>query len=748
MRSPDSGARPYRSRVQRPCDRCRRRKTACILLTDPPCRSCAKASRECTFDLPPVKRPRRVESLDPEPGFHQGNLGDADSLISSPQIPQLVGHLEPFQARLSAVAQSPDITRSTKPLGQSDSYGSNNIHSAPVSHEKIGSFNTDIPEVGSSLHQQDLQEQAWRSDHPQISDLNHQDPPLQAVQHVCSLDQIDGATALLCGISAELDPWLLRHCKYDSFGMGHLHGTRIRNVGGVPVNELVPVHFIVTETPEGALGMEERDLEYSIPPEQGARLISLFLKFVFPMMPIISRSQLRKLGGGNMPIVLRAAIYASALPYVVHDPVLFVSGTYNESLGEWLWKMVYELVQAGASSLQLADVQASLLCLQRLPARHRRNPSDTSWRTSFLARTVAIAISLGLHLEPSPWGIPAWEKRLRRRLWWVVYLEDKWTSLLLGRPTVIQPDEWDVLELEETDFEDTDSTAADPTTNSQCSYSSLIFLNFAKLGQLAEKLHQRFYTLRASQRLSNNFRGSIDAARPIRESLQAWYSGLPEELRFKPHSAGPFLSRRPKGTAVLHFSYLTLELLLYRAILRPLAKSPPPAPISPENASAYIDQPIPLAPFATLSPTSWFLDQVASGNLELDQLPVADSPMLAKASEATLNAAEKCASIIVAFVATLGAQDFDIMWYSWSSVCFATITNFIVLLFVQAPTVAHAARSKELLDRWSMHMQYQHKSHESLMRLGLVRLYSLQVEDLDRVFMLSSSALEVLTRGR
>lgn len=66
-------------------------------------------------------------------------------------------------------------------------------------------------------------------------------------QHIRSLDQLPASTAQLFGTSAESDPWLLRHCKYDDNGMRHLHGIHFRNVGGVPVEGLVPVHFLVTE---------------------------------------------------------------------------------------------------------------------------------------------------------------------------------------------------------------------------------------------------------------------------------------------------------------------------------------------------------------------------------------------------------------------------------------------------------------------------------------------------------------------
>ncbi|KAL1839806.1 hypothetical protein VTK73DRAFT_3912 [Phialemonium thermophilum] len=487
------------------------------------------------------------------------------------------------------------------------------------------------------------------------------------------------------------------------------------------------------------------------------------------MMPILSRSQLRRHPPlQSMPVVLLAAVCASAVPYVVHDPMLFVSGSYTESLAEGLWQMVYEGVHAASRHPKLAVVQAALLYLQHLPTRHHDIPGESCVRSVFLGGTVALAMSLGLHLEPRPWGIPAWEKRLRRRLWWAVYLEDKWTSLLLGRPPIIRPDEWDVLDLDEGDFFDDDDhgnddersvdvhlsaagggAAAASSSSSSPSFYARVFPYFIRLARLAENIHQTFYTLRNSQRLSNNFRASIDAARPIREGLQSWYSGLPDDLRLRPREGGGAGTQSPPkrhhGVAVLHFAYLTLELLLYRAILRPLARSPPPPPISSEDAP----------PSAGAAPTTspwhdpqspWQLDDLVVDSLQLDQLPVVDSSVFGEAAEATINAAEKCAGIIVNFLGTLSAQDFDVLWYPWTSVCFATVTNFIVLLLVQAPTEWHATRSKELLDKWSSTLQSQHKNHTALMRLGLVRLHSLNAAELDQVFLLSPAAKEVLRR--
>jgi hypothetical protein len=108
------------------------------------------------------------------------------------------------------------------------------------------------------------------------------------VQRIRSLDQIDGSTAQLFGMSSESDPWLLRHCRYDEYGMRSLHRTHFRHVGGVPVERLVPVHFLVTDNdllapakeatrirPPGGPDTARTELDAMVAPEHGRRLLSL-----------------------------------------------------------------------------------------------------------------------------------------------------------------------------------------------------------------------------------------------------------------------------------------------------------------------------------------------------------------------------------------------------------------------------------------------------------------------------------------
>lgn len=189
--------------------------------------------------------------------------------------------------------------------------------------------------------------------------------------------------------------------------------------------------------------------------------------------------------------MLLAAVYASAIPFVAHDPVLFVSGSYDDNLCQSLWSLASDEVRRAAHAPKLALLQASILLLQRLPARYQRGMGDTPARQSLHGSTIALAMSLGLHLEPRPWGVPGWEKRLRRRLWWSLEMEDKWTSLLLGRPAMIQQSEWDVLDLDAIDFE-VDEAASHLVHPVVDQPQPEVFLQFTKLTQLGEAIHQTF----------------------------------------------------------------------------------------------------------------------------------------------------------------------------------------------------------------------------------------------------------------
>ncbi|KAJ6119160.1 hypothetical protein N7523_003440 [Penicillium sp. IBT 18751x] len=688
MSSPPS-ARPYRSKRHRPCDQCRSRKLGCQTDTGLPCQRCRAAKLDCTFDNPPPKRARLSESLS----------------IVSPIVDEV-----PLPSQRGRILEGPYHARSASTSVET-----------PFPLLDLGQGHGPSPGSGILLGSR---------------------PPTQFVQ---SIDQLIHGHAQLFGASAESDPWLLRHCRFDDSGMKFFYKVHYRNAGGVPTAQRIPVHFMITsddlstpmkkETRAGIGEVTREHLNSLVPPEYGRRLVALFVKYVFPAFPVISRSQLGLSTTSyqlpeldaltNVPVILLAAVYASAFPFVAHDDYLCVLNMYHTSPVQSLWRMVYESISEEIHSPRLAVLQAALLYAHQKPLGDAQyTTAETPFLWSFVGQVVGLACSLGVHIECRMWGIPAWEKRLRRRLWWAVYAEDKWRSLLMGRPPYIHSDEWDVSELDEGDF------LVGPRQGfSTCSCDTEIpFRYLVNLARIADEIHESFYTLRASQILNANFESSGELGRALLEKLNSWYSSLPESFRL-PNWSKSVSGLAPYPTSI-HFAYLLLIVYVYRAMLRPMARSSSPPIIFDLEEMAT-------SPLPVDDSTLDFTDISTLGSL-----PEIAMPDVHGTGEITLHAAEKCATILVNFTRRLTPSDFTGFWYSWSRIGFATVSNFLMLLLVQAPNIAHAIRGKQLVESWLQVLRCQSQSFP-LVKLGLARLDALHWAGLAETFVLPSHVQQV-----
>lgn len=228
MSSPST--RPYRSKRQRPCDQCRTRKLGCQTIGGGACQRCRSAKLDCTFENPPPKRPRLSEPL----AFAQTASEDL-----------VVQTAETDITRESSIARS--TTQSVVPR---------------------------FPSLGL--------DQSSHALSPASGILAPGRPPTQFVQ---SIDQLDHGYAQLFGASAESDPWLLRHCRFDDSGMKFFYKVHFRNAGGVPTAQRIPIHFMISseelnsniknETRAGVGEATRERLNYLVPFEYGRRLVAL-----------------------------------------------------------------------------------------------------------------------------------------------------------------------------------------------------------------------------------------------------------------------------------------------------------------------------------------------------------------------------------------------------------------------------------------------------------------------------------------
>lgn len=370
------------------------------------------------------------------------------------------------------------------------------------------------------------------------------------------------------------------------------------------------------------------------------------------MMPVVSRRQLGISPSSRLPpwsalercpLHLLAAMYALAMSFVSHDEHLSVWHAQTSPSTDVLWRLVYEELQEDIHISKLSVVQAMLLYLHKSPSDDGRNTlSDTPFVWSWTGKLVGVATSLGIHTESSMWAIPSWEKRLRRRIWWAVYAEDKWRSLLIGRPPCIHQEEWDVEDLDASHF---GSASAGCAEN-----ESELFRSFISLTRIAGAVQETFYALRAAQKLSVDMAASIRAARPILQQLELWRSsfGKTSNAADAGDNAAPASS--------IKFAYHVLVIYVYRALFRPMIQpSTPPHIID-------LEEPIVLDDSLNFEDFDWN----APGLSNITPFPALDSVADSQAEivEDIAKAAIECAAGVINLSRRLTFGDLSGFWPS------------------------------------------------------------------------------------
>lgn len=285
----------------------------------------------------------------------------------------------------------------------------------------------------------------------------------------------------------------------------------------------------------------------------------------------------------SIPSYLQAAIYASAGHFRRYDPVWSVSSVNNEFPETELWDFAHRGILKHMSSPNLSVLQALLIYLQRpLNDASTSASYERPGQWALLGSATNIATQLGLHLDCTDWSIPDWEKRLRRRLWWITYSEATWRCLLLGLPHPIHNDQWDVSELTDADFlmdhircPAEETATQDPAFQKPCAYchSGHDFCFLAQLAVIANNVNKSMYTISATKKRSQEFGSCLADGRDLLEQLRTWQSSLPEHMSTTfasdPNDRDYFHSG---SSSHLKLSSLTLEMLIYRALLRPTGK--------------------------------------------------------------------------------------------------------------------------------------------------------------------------------
>ncbi|RDW92698.1 Zn(II)2Cys6 transcription factor [Aspergillus mulundensis] len=569
-----SSARSPRSRRNRPCDFCRYRKVACkISAVGVPCELCLAKQHACTFDEAPRKRRRPRISVSPGPVDNMDTAGDefpaADGIVDEPTqgiAPEMnldhdLHEISVLDFSPSAVLQgmhSPSEQRLIDPIGYTLQDG---LHRSPTSIQAANS----VPTPASATSQSRSCQGKNAVVSPSSPEPASGRPPSPLMRFV--------------GSSGDLDTYLLAHRHYDEQNFSVSRHTqivyqRLQNLESSLAECKPPPLLTMCRDPSLPRGHEITDIKLVQDARQevhqllnldtARRLSALFARFVHPYLPIIEKRTLTTDTSRlfDSPALL-AAIAATASHFVAYDDVLCLKSSSPPSPGR-LYQLSWRLVQEDLASPRLSTVQVLILLL------HRHLPDELSFEGSMDSNIrgllVASTYSLGLNRDPSNWDtLSPDQRKLRRCLWWVAWVTEKWMAFSDGMPSQYHRADYNVAPLEEADIAALNDNSTLP--------SPFVYLN--QLTFILDDVVQSYFSLAASDHTSSSLSVSLELAKNLRLRLKAWFDGLPNRLQPHDRRATTDLDDvddpEVGGNFSLNLAYMTTQLAIYRALIRPVS---------------------------------------------------------------------------------------------------------------------------------------------------------------------------------
>ncbi|KAF2672666.1 hypothetical protein BT63DRAFT_369059 [Microthyrium microscopicum] len=452
----------------------------------------------------------------------------------------------------------------------------------------------------------------------------------------------------ILGSTSEFEPSLLSLPAFGTKEEISIGPVSLRKVTAIDCFQLM------SDTSTVSYADEIRDLDTieSIVAPHGRELIRLYFRIVHPTYPILHKKvYLEKYERTHREFSppLLAAVYLLAVNWWSYSSDLALLPKPDI---ETLESIALRTMSYVVSRPKLSTIQAGLLLLQR--------PEGESW--ALTGKLVALGQDLGLHLDCTKWRIPAWEKGLRKRLAWGLFMQDKWGALVHGRPSHITYDDWLVKHVNETDFPERAADEDEEEGSTEVEKGRVLFSEMIKLTEILTTVLSQFYTLRADEefraREHEGGRWILEKAKPIQLALREWFAQLPESLRME-----QVKMRKLNSTGYLYLAYYTTEITLHRRIVRALQHEK---------------------------------------DLSLVQI--------------CRNAAQARLSSVTEFVKSLRPEHLQSFWYWASKYCFAIVGTFISLLWATSLRQEEADAYKEKLEEYRWTLRLSSKSAEILDR--------------------------------
>ncbi|KAK8930206.1 putative transcriptional regulatory protein [Metarhizium anisopliae] len=412
--------RERRSRKSRPCDACRRRKTACIITTEPPYGPLLRQQSGSEGGSTNSSKPAGADHSFPDSGPGDSGERDATDILASPNT--IKSSPRPITSP-SNVSVSAASDCSPRPgYGYEASSGSYLSYASPRGRLRL--------DADASAASMDIVQPTLNS--PESSCIS-------GAGSVHTLEDNPGRATYFLGRTAEQDPFVL-----DAFSYGILSETATvdANVvqlhrGGSDVDDL-PLHFLFLSMGHPKHTNETREqasdaIETKVWPHADV-LVALYFKHVHPVLPIVSKVRFLRRYAGNrksIPGCLRGAVYALASVFWAEDPSTRRGDRFPLEQHE-IVDQAHRALRREIENPNFFVLQACLLLIHVQPPSIDAMEAPSTFTLS--AQATACAQLIGLHQDPGDWNLEIIEKKLRKKLWWAAFVTDCWAAVSHGNP--------------------------------------------------------------------------------------------------------------------------------------------------------------------------------------------------------------------------------------------------------------------------------------------------------------------------
>ncbi|KAI7901015.1 fungal-specific transcription factor domain-containing protein [Cokeromyces recurvatus] len=276
-------------------------------------------------------------------------------------------------------------------------------------------------------------------------------------------------------------------------------------------------------------------------------------------LPVLDRNEYMDAFEGRTspppaPLLTYAICTYACFLLKIDDPSFKEAGVERDVVFQTLLDRTALLIRKEYLKPRIVTIQALILLCAHPTC------STSSYRNWILAgMAVRMAQDLGLHRTLTTVEVSTEFKEKRKKLWYSVYITDRWCCALMGRPLAIADSDCDI-DLPITNDNDTDL---------------VMFVNFVKLSGILGEVLRRIYSPKAK---SNGYKTKAmeQIVWSLQRMLQDWFNNVPDGYKItesdldsmKTHpELYPMDSKKIMEGGPLTLCYYAVVLLLHRPFI-------------------------------------------------------------------------------------------------------------------------------------------------------------------------------------